>query len=193
MNSKEQTWSAAMLAERAGDAAAYEKLLGEVASALRVVVRARLSRLGMHPHEVEDIVQEVLIGLHIKRRQWNSERPFMPWLHAIVRYKITDAARRRSRERRRRLDLSLEEWVNISDAGGHSQGASIDVERALVGLPQRQRQVVEALALEGESVKDTARRTGTSEGAVRLTLHRALKKLASVAKLGEQDKVGRRK
>jgi RNA polymerase sigma-70 factor (ECF subfamily) len=181
-----------MLAERAGDVAAYEKLLEEEALALRVVVRGRLSRLGMHLHEVEDIVQEVLIGLHTRRRQWSSERPFMPWLHAIVRYKITDAARRRSRERRRRLDLSLEEWVNIADAGGHSQGASIDVERALDGLPQRQRQVVEALAIEGESVKDIARRTGTSEGAVRLTLHRALKKIAFVATLGEQEKAGRR-
>jgi len=43
MESREQIWANAMKAERRGDAATYEWLLGDVAKLLRVLVRGRLS------------------------------------------------------------------------------------------------------------------------------------------------------
>ena len=46
-----------------------------------------------------------------------------------------------------------------------------------------QREVVRALAIEGATVRATAQRLGTSEGAIRVTLHRALQRLATVANL----------
>jgi RNA polymerase sigma factor (sigma-70 family) len=182
MNARENIWAEAMRAERRGDAAAYERLLGEIAGVLRVVIRSRLFRSGAVMHDDEDIVQEVLIGLHTMRRRWDETRPFMPWLHAIVRYKLADAARRRKGEARLRDDLSFGAWCNIADAPADRGAADLlDASRALSRLPAGQREVVVALAIDGASVRETAEKLETTEGTVRMTFHRALQRLAAAA------------
>src|ERR1700749_83710 len=98
MDTREQIWAEAMRAARRGDAAVYECLLGEIAEVLRRLIRGRLARLGWAAHETEDLVQEILIGLHTKRHTWDTDRPFLPWLYAIARYKIADGARHLRRE-----------------------------------------------------------------------------------------------
>ena len=184
MDPREELWAAAMRAERRGDAAAYEGLLADVARTLRALIRGRLSRLGMNAHETEDILQDVLIGLHTVRHSWDANRPFLPWLHAIVRYKLSDAVRRRRREARYRYDLTLEEWSYVPAATHEDPDLGlVDLNRHLGELSAGQREVVRSLALEGASVRETAQKLKTSEGAVRVTLHRALQRLASVANL----------
>src|SRR5215470_554726 len=112
---REQRWAEAMRAERRGDAVAYERTLKEVATALRRSLAPRLVRVGIAAHEAEDLVQEILIGLHGKRHTWDSSRPLLPWLHAITRYKLIDFMRHRRQEARRRVDLPLENWLEIVD------------------------------------------------------------------------------
>jgi RNA polymerase sigma-70 factor (ECF subfamily) len=188
MNAREHIWAEAMRAERRGDAAAYERLLGDIAGVLRVVIRSRLSRSGAVMHDDEDIVQEVLIGLHTMRRRWDDTRPFMPWLHAIVRYKLADAARRRKGEARLRGDLSFEAWCNIADPpSDRCDGDLLDASRALSRLPAGQRDVVRSLAIEGASVRETAEKLETTEGTVRMTFHRALQRLAAAARSQAPD------
>jgi RNA polymerase sigma-70 factor (ECF subfamily) len=51
-------------------------------------------------------------------------------------------------------------------------------------LPARQREVLQSIAVESASIKDTARKFAMSEGAVRVALHRGLASLT--AKLREQ-------
>ena len=82
---REQRWSEAMRAERRGEAIVYERMLKEVATALRRSLASRLVRVGLGAHEVEDLLQEILIGLHGKRHTWDPARPFLPWLHTITR------------------------------------------------------------------------------------------------------------
>ena len=48
----------------------------------------------------------------------------------------------------------------------------------LASLPERQRRIVEGISIEGQSARDVGSRMGMSEGAVRVTLHRALRALA---------------
>lgn len=184
MNARENIWAEAMRAERRGDAAAYERLLGDIAAALRIVIRGRLSRGGAAPYDIEDIVQEVLIGLHMMRRRWDQNRPFMPWLYAIVRYKLADAARRQKGEARFRSELSFEEWRNVAELPSNGIDAHrLDVNRALSSLPSGQRDVVRALAIDGASIRETAEKLDTTEGTVRMTFHRALRRLATAAHL----------
>src|SRR3546814_18114776 len=45
----------------------------------------------------EDIVQETLLAIHMKRHTWRDDAPVTPWLYAIARYKLIDAFRRRGR------------------------------------------------------------------------------------------------
>ncbi len=182
MDAREQDWAEAMRAERRGDAAAYRQLLAEIADRLRRLIRARLARLGLNASDTEDLVQEVLIGLHTKRHTWDEGRPFLPWLHAIVRYKLTDAARHGRREARYLSDVPLDDWSELFAAPAEDiDRALVDVDRHVAGLPAGQQEVVRALAIDGASVRETAAKLGTSEGAIRVTLHRALARLAAAA------------
>ena len=182
METREESWAGAMRAERRGDAVAYRRLLDEVAGVLRRIIRARLAQLGLNASNTEDLIQEVLIGLHTKRHTWDESRPFLPWLHAILRYKLTDATRQWRREARYLSDQPLDDWAEIFAAPEEDPDrALVDVERHVEALPESQREVVRALALDGASVRETAQRLGRSEGAVRVTLHRALARLAAAA------------
>jgi RNA polymerase sigma-70 factor (ECF subfamily) len=182
MDSREESWAAAMRAERRGDAAAYQRLLSEIADVLRRLIRARLARLGFNVSDAEDLVQDVLIGLHTKRHTWDEGRPFLPWLHAIVRYKLADAVRQWRREARYRSDVPLDDWSDLFVAPAKDlDRALVDVDRHVAGLPVGQREVVQALAIDGASVRETAQKLGTSQAAIRVVLHRALARLAAAA------------
>ena len=94
MNRREAEWVAWMRAANGGDAAAYERLLRDIAAALRPVVRRGLSRAGRATADAEDVVQDVLLAIHLKRHTWDASHPIAPWIYAIARYKLIDALRR---------------------------------------------------------------------------------------------------
>jgi RNA polymerase sigma factor (sigma-70 family) len=178
MTEREQSWSEGMRAERRDDVAAYDRLLKDIATAMRQMVRYRLAVSGQDPNDVEDLVQEVLIGVHVKRHTWDQERPFLPWLYAIARYKLVDAGRRSRRERRYRVDMILDDLAEWFEAPAPDlDRATLDVEKHLSHLPNHQQSVVRALAVENASVRATARTLNTSEEAVRVTFQRALRRL----------------
>jgi RNA polymerase sigma factor (sigma-70 family) len=178
----ELRWAEAMRAERRGDAMAYERMLKEIAAALRRSLSPRLVRAGLGAHEAEDLVQEILIGLHSKRHTWDTARPFLPWLHAITRYKLIDFTRHRRRETRGRVDLPLEDWLEIvGSSGDEAYPSTQELDRHLAVLPESQRKIVRAIAVEGASVRNVAQACATSEGAVRVAIHRAIKRLLGSA------------
>jgi len=179
---REQHWAEAMRAERRGEAVVYERMLKELASALRRSLAPRLVRVGFGAHETEDLVQEILIGLHNKRHTWDPARPFLPWLHTITRYKLIDFMRHRRRDTRRRVDLPLDDWLEMVDPPADEAIRSTwEMDRHLTVLPVGQRKIVRAIAVEGASVRSVAQELATSEGVVRVTLHRAISRLLAAA------------
>jgi RNA polymerase sigma-70 factor (ECF subfamily) len=188
MSPREDLWANAMRAERRGDGVAYERLLKDIALMLRRLVRARLARVGLSVHEAEDVVQEILIGLHTKRHTWDDTRLFLPWLYTITRYKFIDAARRLRREASHRVEITMDEMSEIFEAPAEDIDRSmLDIDRHLALLPQGQENVVRALALEGATVRATAEKLHTSEGSVRVLYHRALRRLTARARSDNAD------
>ena len=59
-----------------------------------------------------------------------------------------------------------------------------EVATQLQSLPERQREVLQSIAVDNASIKDTAAKLAISEGAVRVALHRGLAGLT--AKLRDQ-------
>jgi RNA polymerase sigma-70 factor (ECF subfamily) len=169
-------WVALMRAANSGDTAAYERLLRELAPALRAMARQAVARTG-GAVDAEDIVQETLIAIHLKRHTWKPTEPLGPWLRAIARHKAIDALRRRGRH----VHLPIDDFENtIPAAEAGSDFARRDVERHLPQLPARQREVLQSIALDGHSIRATAKRFNITEGAVRVALHRAISALAAL-------------
>lgn len=165
-----------MRSARRGDDEAYRRLLVRVAVWLRTVVRRGLARTGRGMEESEDIVQETLLAMHLKRDTWDEARPIEPWLRAIARHKLADHLRRRGF----RDHVDIDDWSNAPELAVDAEApAVVDSQRLLASLPERQRAIVRGISLEGRSAADVASRLGMSEGAVRVALHRALKALAA--------------
>lgn len=159
-----------------GDEQAYRQLLSSVSQGLRVTVRRRLQRFDATQSEAEDIVQEILLAVHLKRNTWDPRTSVAPWIAAITRNKLVDAFRRRGQ----REEIPIESVLETL----HSQSVTDDcdaqdVRRLLEELSAQQRDIVRSIALEGCSTHETAARLRMSEVAVRVTLHRSLKALAA--------------
>jgi RNA polymerase sigma factor (sigma-70 family) len=161
-----------------GDNRAYQAFLVGVTPYLRAIARRRCDQLGAVRSEAEDVVQEVLLAVHLKRGTWDRTRPIGPWLSIIVRNKLIDALRRRGR----RVDIPIEDVAETLAAhdGAEDESDLRDVERLLARLKDPARDIVRSISLEGKDVRETAKRLNMTEGAVRVALHRALKTLADL-------------
>src|SRR5438105_8532345 len=85
---------ALMVASLGGDAASYRSLLDRLSSRLRAYVKGKLARFGRGATEAEDLVQEALLAIHLKRHTYDTGEPLTPWVHTIARYKLIDYLRR---------------------------------------------------------------------------------------------------
>jgi RNA polymerase sigma factor (sigma-70 family) len=182
-SSKENDWAMWMRSGMAGDAGAYRQLLLSLTPHVRAVARSRCRRFGAPEGEVEDIVQEVLLTIHLKRGTWDQSRPIGPWVAAIVRNKLIDALRRR-----RHITVPIEDLADSLQAEDLTPELSTrDIDTLLGHLKPQQREVVRSIWLSGSSIRETAGRLQMTEGAVRVTLHRALKALAVFYRSGAHE------
>lgn len=173
---RDDEWTDLMRRAIAGDGEAYHRLLKAVTPVLRAAARRGLSRAGQPVDQSEDIVQEILLAVHLKRHTWDASAAFAPWLFAIARNKLIDALRRRGR----RIFVNIDDFAEIlPDEPQAPKLSTGEVEAQLQTLPQRQREVLQSIAVDSSSIKQTAAKYAMSEGAVRVALHRALSTLTN--------------
>jgi RNA polymerase sigma-70 factor, ECF subfamily len=140
-------------------------------------------RAGRGNADAEDIVQEILIAIHVKRSSWDRTQPLRPWINAIARYKLIDCLRRQNVRSATPIDDVAETLAAPTDEPT-DRG---DARKLLRRLPERERSIVEGISLEGRSIRDTASALGMQEGAVRVALHRALKKLGALYRQSQKE------
>jgi RNA polymerase sigma factor (sigma-70 family) len=174
MAEKADDWDSLLRAANGGDGAAYAAFLRAAAPVLRGIVRSRAP--GLDAHSREDLVQEVLLAIHLKRQTWTPDRPVRPWVYAIARYKIIDTHRRRARDGVQ-TDDGLD---NVPSEPVEDPFEARDVGRLIDRLDARSGGILRAIAFEGASLQDICTRLAITEGAARVALHRALRKLASL-------------
>jgi RNA polymerase sigma-70 factor (ECF subfamily) len=168
----EARWAALMQAGIAGDGRAYARLLTDITPVLRGIVRARGRTFA--PDQHEDIVQEVLLSIHAKRHTWRQDHPIKPWLYAITRHKVVDAFRKRGGS----VDLPIEDFEDELEAeAGSDPTAARDVEVLIGRLDGRSAAIVRAVSLEELPHAEVSARLGMTDAALRVALHRAMKKL----------------
>lgn len=165
---------------QAGDEAAYREALMQIAARLRGYFGRRLQSL---PDEVEDLVQETLIALHLQRGTYDPALPVSSWVFAIARHKLIDLWRRRGRRE------ALHEPLDGLDESAHPcVPEEMPVRRDLLGLldalPPAQRRAIALTKLEGLSVAEASQRCGVSVSALKVQVHRGIKRLTGLARKG---------
>ncbi len=177
-----EPWEALLAAANAGDGRAFARFLHGVTPTIRQVVRARAGSL---PHDrQEDVVQDVLIAIHLKRHTWHPGAPVRPWINAIARYKAIDALRRGAA---RPVHLPIDDAVHVcggpgADAAAQGPDAPGDgaLDALLARIDDRSARLVRAVALDGETAESAGARLGLRAGAARVALHRAIRKLTAL-------------
>lgn len=182
---REEEWAAQMRAAIDGDEVAYRRLLESLSQSLRAATRRGFAQAGAALNDVEDVVQETLLALHLKRHTWNSDQPLGPWVRAIARHKLIDALRRRGR----RIEVPIDAVLDFLAAEEplDSELDRKDAARLVDGLRGRQQIIVRAISIEGQSIREVAERLDMNEGAVRVALHRGLKALAAEHQKGHEE------
>lgn len=176
-DAQERQWEAWMRDAIAGDRIQYRKLLDALVPLVTAVARGCLVRNGRDESDLEDIVQESFLAIHLKRHMWDSSRPLVPWVRALVVNKALDSLRRKGH----RITVPIEDYENILPQPIAEPDLSAEeIARLVQGLKGRQRLVVESVALKGMTVREAAAQIGMSEGSARVTLHRGLTTMAAL-------------
>lgn len=173
---QDEVWEVLLARSNDGDGAAFARFLHAVTPTLRAVIRRRGD--GLPPDQHEDVLQEVLLAIHLKRQTWRRDAPVRPWLYALARYKVVDAFRRRGA----RVDLPIEDFADVlPEEEGAAPLSGRDAEVMLGLIDTRSAMLVRAVALDGKTAEEAGETVGLTAGAARVALHRAMRRLSGLA------------
>jgi RNA polymerase sigma-70 factor (ECF subfamily) len=185
----------------AGDRRAIDQLVELHLPGLRAFVRLRAGPLVRARESASDLVQSVCREVleHGDRFRHASESAFRQWLYTTALRKIQHrreywAAEKRNPGHERPIAHGGPEDDRSGDAGLLACYRTLStpsrhavareglerVERAFDALPEEYREVITLAKVVGLSRAEIAERTGKSEGAVRMLLHRALVELSGL-------------
>jgi RNA polymerase sigma-70 factor, ECF subfamily len=159
-----------MLRYQGGDGSALAELYREVAPGM---INYLFGFTGSAARS-EDLLQEVFLRVHRVRHTYLPGRPVKPWLYAIARHAAIDAQRRRARERARAVRDGAPETAPPP------AGERGDLLAALEAVPPTQREALLLTKLAGFSTREAAAALGTSEGAIKVKVFRALRSLRRI-------------
>ena len=174
VNDREEMWRQWAAQAQQGDKKAYNLLLRDVVPYIRNFIGPRLA----NPDWVDDITQDVLISVHKSLHTYSPERPFKPWLSAIISFRRTDFLRKHYNARQHKTtDIDDPAFVreHVTDPG--FAGELKDVEEALAQFPEKQRRIFILMKVEGYTAQEVAAQLNMSESAVKVSVHRTTNKL----------------
>lgn len=175
---RDRAFAASMRRAQSGSEGAYAQLLQELRPVIGRMIRRQLA--GASPSDREDLLQEVLMSVHAARASYDSSRPFIPWLKAIVVNRAIDFLRRQRRHAGGQALTDEMAAVIADDAAGDAMGRydAVDaLQRAIRALPAGQRSAIELLKLKEMSLREAAATTGMSVSALKASVHRAVRTL----------------
>lgn len=160
---------------RRGDHRAFEELVEETHR--RVYTLAY--RLVGDRSEAEDVAQEAYLRVYRGLGGFREEARFETWLYRIV----TNVAMSHLRRRGRFGELLTEQPEELAarDAPASEEAFAVeDVRQALERLPVGYRTVIVLRDIYDLPIRHIARELGVTEGAVKVRIHRARKRLKDV-------------
>ena len=156
-------WTQDLIAARAGDRPALERVLGRSRQDLR-----RYAEHHCVVNDAEDAVQEALFTASRRLMDLRQLECFASWLFRIVK--------RECNRMKRGLRTLLQEPIteDIADTCTVEQrGLTRDLAMALESLPAHYREIVLLRDLEGLTIEELSERLGLTREATKARLHRA--------------------
>jgi RNA polymerase sigma-70 factor (ECF subfamily) len=158
---------------RRGDAGAFDELVRQTHKAIFTVVL----RITGNPEDAADVTQDVYVRVWRSLRGFRGDANLATWMHRVA----TNAALTHLRRRGRLAEPVEEQDVMERVASVDQEDARIDareIEAALARLPDAYRVPVVLKDMVGMSCEEIGREMGLTEGAVKVRLFRARRKLA---------------
>ena len=171
---------------QSGDQTAFEELFERYAP--RLVAFCFRALHGQS--EAEDVAQDVMLAIYLKKERFRPDAPFKPWIFTIASHLASKALRRRVRHPTVPLDMPAGDEETLETSGlfpdpkqRTAEAESLVsernklIERAILMLPETQRIAVSLLRYEDLSYEEIAQATGQSVASVKSLLFRARKSL----------------
>jgi len=139
----------------------------------------RVARRYLPDARAEDSIQHAFLAAWSALQRGDDVRDLRAWLHRIARNSALNQLRATGYDY-----AELEESVRAGDAPADALERRTAMRQTLTGLaalPERQREALLRIAVEGRSQDEVARELGVSSGAVRQLVHRARHTLRAAA------------
>ncbi|WP_114521317.1 sigma-70 family RNA polymerase sigma factor [Altererythrobacter sp. ZODW24] len=171
MKADDATLRGLMAKAQAGDQTAYRAVLGVCQDWLKRYYAHRIA-----PSAIDDLMQETLMSLHKKRASYDPSRAFLPWLAAIARYRWVDQLRKTYRD----ASDELHEDTATTEPEEEAVMAKISIDRLMAHLSPPQVTAIQLVKIDGLTISEASGRCGQSESAIKVNIHRGVKKLSAL-------------
>lgn len=158
------------LAEKslAGDQIGYREFLELLQSYVEKKVRKSIPRDAQ-----DDVIQEILLGIHKSLKTLDLSRSCKSWVNAIAHYKVADYLRSLYSE-----ELISDKRDDIADLSSSDSVENKQYINHLTSiLNPNEKQIILKLKYEGHSVADVAKELGQTEANIKVISFRAIKKM----------------
>jgi len=132
--------------------------------------------------EWDDLIQEVLVAVAVALREGRIQerRATLGYIRSTARFKFVDRLKQQMRWRENER-LPWEEMVDEEEARLVDDTSRLDLQRdlseALNRLPDKQREVVMGVHVQGKTYQQVAEETGIPLGSLKRNLHQGLRRL----------------
>jgi RNA polymerase sigma-70 factor (ECF subfamily) len=162
-------------AARRGDSGAFEELVRETHRSVYGLV----FRLVGNHDDAADVMQEVYVRIWRGLRNFRGDAGFTTWAYRIAANTAVSFLKKRGREAAPVDPADLEPLETPAPGPEEPAGAEA-LERALAQLPVPMRTVVVMKDVYGFTLQEIAKQVGATEGAVKVRLFRARRKIANL-------------
>lgn len=127
-----------------------------------------IDRGGKLNSQLDDLRQEILYKIHSKKHTYREDKPILPWIHAIIRYAYIDQYRKLE---------SAPEIESVPDVREVEKEEIEGLDEILDLLTPEQRNLIQAISIEGKSFSEVAKEMHIREATLRVRFHRLINEL----------------
>lgn len=156
------------------------------------IYRYIYTRCGYSREKAEDLTQEVFLKAWTKKDSFDSDKSSLKnWVYVITRNHLIDSYRKKNFEK----NITDEKWEQISEEFGRKIDNQIMVETILKSLDELKKEEKDLLILryvQDLYIREICEITGKSNSAIKVNLHRSIKKLRKIIEENERKRINKK-